>query len=300
MNAAAKSIAAMRSLYRASPETEFAEAARSRGLSIFGPAIGDGVLHRVAVEGDKRGSRNGWYLLHLDGVPAGAFGSWKGGWRETWRSGGHSEVTASERERLNAAFATAKQQREADTLQRWQQASERALKIWQSATTADPLHPYLARKSVQAHGIRQLGDQLLVPMRDANGVLWNLQTISADGFKLFQKGARKTGTYHAIGGPVVDVLNITEGYATGASIYAATSQPVAIAFDCGNLTQVARVLRAKYLQARITLCADNDIATPGNPGLTKAKMAAAAIGGRIAIPPDGFNDFNDAAREMRP
>jgi putative DNA primase/helicase len=202
--------------------------------------------------------------------------------------------------RMNAAIAEAKRKRDAETLQRWEVARDAAQAVWQSAAVAYPAHPYLQRKRVQAHGIRQLNGLLLVPMRDADGVLWNLQSIDADGVKLFRKGGRKTGLYHAIGGAVIDMLHIGEGYATAASVHEATRQPVAVAFDCGNLEPVARVLRAKYPQARIVICADNDSTTPGNPGLTKANAAAAAIGGRVAIPPEPFNDFNDAAQAVNP
>ncbi len=282
------------------PAWDFADAARRHGLVIDDQAIGDGVLHRVHVEGDKHGTRNGWYVLHVDGVPAGVFGSNKGDWRESWHHNGSDGMTPSERARLNATLAEAKRQREAETLHRWQRAAESAQALWQMAAAAYPAHPYLARKSVKPHGIRQLDSLLLVPMRDADGDLWNVQTIADDGTKMFRKWARKTGTYHAIGGQVVDVLHIAEGYATAASIHEATRQPVAVAFDCGNLDPVARALRGKYPQARIVMCADNDVKTTGNPGLTKAKAAAAAIGGLVAIPPDGYNDFNDAARGVSP
>ena len=49
------------------------------------------------------------------------------------------------------------------------------------------------------------------------------------------------------------------------------------------------------------LLADDDYRTIGNPGIAKAKEAAAAIGGVVAVPefgpnrPDDFKDFNDMA-----
>src|SRR5258708_6250867 len=46
--------------------------------------LGDGSLHRFHIEGDRPGTRNGWYVLHLDGIPAGSFGSWKTGDTYTW------------------------------------------------------------------------------------------------------------------------------------------------------------------------------------------------------------------------
>lgn len=49
----------------------------------------------------------------------------------------------------------------------------------------------------------------------------------------------------------------------------------------------------------IILCADNDRFTPGNPGVTKAREAALAVGGKILIPPfpEGSTgtDWNDWA-----
>jgi putative DNA primase/helicase len=94
-------------------------------------------------------------------------------------------------------------------------------------------------------------------------------------------------------------LCIAEGWATGATIHEATGHPVAVAFFTENLEPVARALRERFPDLRLILCADDDAATPGNPGLTKAKEAACTVGGRLAVPdfgentPDGATDFND-------
>ncbi|MBK7463038.1 MAG: hypothetical protein IPJ50_10300, partial [Betaproteobacteria bacterium] len=54
------------------------------GLAMHKPALlGDGALHRYRVVTDKAGSTNGWYALHLDEKPFGAFGSWKTGQSDT-------------------------------------------------------------------------------------------------------------------------------------------------------------------------------------------------------------------------
>lgn len=255
--------------------------------------VGDGGIHRFRVEGDKPGSRNGWCILHLDGTPAGVFGSWRGGKCGTWRSG-RGATAPAQRERFRVEIEQAKRQRQAEVAQHHRQAQVRARKLW--AEAASPVdHPYLVRKKIEAHGIRQLDGKLVVPMRDGDGVLWNVQTITSDGTKRFLFGGRKRGLYFAIGGHVDNDLLIAEGYATAASLHESTGLPVAVAFDCGNLEPVARVLHAKFQAATITLCADNDVNTGGNPGLTKARSAARAVGGRVAIPPAGCNDFNDAA-----
>ena len=130
--------------------------------------------------------------------------------------------------------------------------------------------------------------------------LWNLQFIGEAGSKRFLTGGRVKGCCFLIGEPG-EVLCIAEGFATGASVHEATGYAVAVAFDCGNLLSVAEAMRARFPNARIVIAADDDYRTAGNPGLTKAREAAAAIGGSVAVPdfgadrPDDAVDFNDLA-----
>jgi energy-coupling factor transporter ATP-binding protein EcfA2 len=74
---------------------------------------------------------------------------------------------------------------------------------------------------------------------------------------------------------------------------------VAVAFDAGNLEAVAMKLRAKQPDAKLILCADNDIHSDGKPntGLNAATKAANAVNGLIAVPEMGGAkcDFNDLA-----
>ena len=81
-----------------------------------------------------------------------------------------------------------------------------------------------------------------------------------------------------------DSLLIAEGVATAATLYQATSCAVAACFSCGNMEAVARALRQKFPGVRMTVCADNDVNTPGNPGVTHARAAAKAVGGYLAVP----------------
>ena len=62
---------------------------------------------------------------------------------------------------------------------------------------------------------------------------------------------------------------------------------MAVCFHAGNLEPVARALRAKFPRMRLVVCADNDQATPGNPGVTQALAAARAVGGYLAVPDFG-------------
>jgi putative DNA primase/helicase len=60
------------------------EAMAAEGISTREPINPDGRIHRVYVEGDRRGTRNGWYVLHAGRIAAGAFGSWRLGVTKTW------------------------------------------------------------------------------------------------------------------------------------------------------------------------------------------------------------------------
>ena len=48
--------------------SEFAADMRSAGIVLDDLPIDDGQVHRFRVNGDKSGSKNGWYCLYGDGV----------------------------------------------------------------------------------------------------------------------------------------------------------------------------------------------------------------------------------------
>lgn len=243
----------------------------------------DGKLVRYRVEGDKAGSRNGWAVLHGHPVMAGAFGSWKTGASHIWREATAKPLTSAERAELQRQMKVMQQARSAEQAAVHAEARDRAAKLWARARPTTDAHPYLQRKRVHAYGLRRLRDMLLVPARDVHGELHTLQFISPDGSKRFLTGGRISGCYFAIGKPLGSLL-LCEGYATAATLYQATGRAVAACFSVGNLLPVARVLRIKFPQLRLIICADNDLATPGNPGVTYATAAARAVGGFVAVP----------------
>jgi putative DNA primase/helicase len=59
---------------------------------------------------------------------------------------------------------------------------------------------------------------------------------------------------------------------------------VVVAFNAGNLSAVAREIRARHPAAEIILAADNDQWTEANPGLTKAREAALEIRAKLLVP----------------
>lgn len=265
-------------------EIAFIDALQAAQLSIHkGSLIADGQLHRYRVDGDKAGSTNGWYVLHLDDKPFGAFGSWRTGQSETWTATTAQTMTTDDRQAIAERRAAAKAARDAEQVAVNAAARVRAAKLLARSRPAGNDHPYLVTKRVSAFGIRDLRGQLVIPVRDVDGELHSLQFIRADGKKTFLTGGRKRGCYYAIGRPR-DALCICEGYATGATIFQETGHATAIAFDAGNLRPVAEALRRKFPALTLVIAADNDIDTVGNPGLTAARAAAAATDAALAVP----------------
>lgn len=281
--------------------TQFTDAMRADRLRTDAVINADGVLHRIHAEGDKPSTRNGWYVLHGDGFPAGIYGNWKTGLVSNWRADIGRKYSAGEERQHRERMVAIKRQRDEETKSRHIEASDKAVMLWGKAKQANPAHSYLLKKSVCAYGIRQLNDALLIPLSDTSGHLHGLQFIMADGSKKFGKDTAKAGHYHAIGEVPTDVLAICEGYATGASIHAATRWPVAIAFDAGNLKPVSLALRNKCPSLTLLICADNDKHTAYNPGLNNGREAARAVGGICVAPAftadSSGTDWNDHANE---
>jgi len=226
-----------------------------------------GEIQRFSTNG-KRGDTAGWLVFFGDG---GAFGDWRTGLQQTWskkREGMNPAELRALKRKVHQAQQAAKQERT-----RKQGAARReAARVWSKAV-APTQHPYLDRKRVQAHGIRQYSQFLIVPLVDEAGGLWSLQSISHEGKKRFMPGGRMQGRFHLINGKL-DRIGIAEGYATAATIHEQTGDTLLVAFNAGNLEPVAVTARALHPTAHITIWADNDQFTDGNPGVTKAHQAA--------------------------
>lgn len=316
---------------------QFRAAMRERDIHVTSDIIADGKLHRAHVDGDKKGQRNGWYILHIDEKPAGAFGCnrrYGNDQKFTWTGKASKPLTAAERREIRARIEKQKLEREAAEQARHAAAAALARQLWDSAEECTQ-HPYLTRKKIQSHGLRlgkwekideETGDvrlitkqALLIPIRDTKKQIHSLQAIfpkklMGDRDKDYLTGGNKAGHFYSIGKPVEFegriVIIICEGYATGASLHEATGHAVIVAFDAPNLLPVAQAIRARFPDAIIIMAADNDqwtLKPVNNPGVTRAREAAHAIGGLVAVPPfehgdgkpdtdgkwSGPNDFND-------
>lgn len=281
--------------YMIDPVTAFADAITAAGLGRPAAIIPDGVIHRYHVDGDKPGTKNGWYVLYLDRVPAGAFGGWKLGHTNTWCAKDRDQMTPMERHRLRSMVEQAKRQRDTELMERYRSAAEEAAQILEGSAPADPAHPYLVAKGIRPHGIRQQDVGLIVPVSVA-GKLSSVQTIYPDGTKRFLKGGRMSGGAFLINDAVTrpEIL-IAEGFATSATLHEEIGAAVWCAFNANNLRPVAERIRKAHPWAEIIICGDNDQWTDGNPGRAKAREAALAIGGKVLVP-----DFTDLDLSGKP
>ena len=266
--------------------TDFRRAIEQAGLTPPPSIIEDGKLHRFASSGD-RADDSGWYTYFSDENPAGAFGCWRAGLKQTWTSKSDSALTTAERKRQRARLDEARRQRDYDEQLRHAAAAQRAQEIWNQAAQAPADHPYLMRKQVQPHGLRvDANNRLIVPVM-IDGTIVSLQTIDANGGKLFLPGGKVCGGSFTIGTlSKANTLLLCEGFSTGASLHEATGFPVVLAFTTNNLTAVAEQLRQQHSTAAILICGDNDIRdndTP-NTGLDAATAAASAIDGILVMP----------------
>ena len=181
--------------------------------------------------------------------------------------------------------------------QAYAQVARVAARIWQRAKeiTRSSQHPYLDRKRVKPHGVRLLGDALIIPLVDADGKLSTIQRIFPDGNKRLLTGGKKSGCFFIIG-KMTDPLLIAEGFATAASLHEHTGKCTVMAVDAGNLKAVSLIFRQKYPHAQIIICADND-PPHENPAISEigqraANEAALAVNGKVFIPPEP-GDWND-------
>lgn len=244
---------------------------RDGGLILDGPLRTDGKLVRCKIEGDRE--MRGWYILHEvttgngDTLIIGSFGVWRGNDNGAQKIEiRKTEFSAEQREALRARQREDRKRADAERAREAARAAERATAAWRKCTETGESE-YLARKAVPGFGVRYSpSGALAIPMQDAAGRIHGLQIIRSrkgaerDGRKekeFWPAGLAKKGHFHLIGIPTSIVL-IAEGYATGASLHAATMLPVAIAFDANNLAPVAQELHRRYRSAKILICADDD------------------------------------------
>lgn len=196
--------------------------------------------------------------------------------------GTRRELTDAERREIRRAEI----EREREKAQQHAHGAEKARRCLGAAQPADAGHPYLQRKRIAPERLWQGRDDfggdgaLLVPMKDFEGTVWNVQSILPGRAKekLYCRGGRTKGLFwHA--GKATDRLVIGEGVATVAAIRRATGLPVIAAMTASNLTTIACAVHQRRPDLSLIIAADDDPA-----GIDAARQAAFQTGAQFVLP----------------
>jgi len=253
----------------------------------------DGKIHRCNSSAKDKRNLDGWYALkEFKGQYYCNYGCWiRGEQGKCSTLNGTGTVNHKIWEDLEAA-------RVAESLVRVAESKLQAEKFVAESINTDEVHPYLQKKEIQPCGTLRHGKLIVIPLYNNHGELSSYQTIDENGRKQFMTGGIVGGCCFTIQG-LETVVCICEGFATGASISAATGYKVLCAMNAGNLVKIAKSAIKKFPHSSILICADNDHTKEKNVGLETGKKVALDLG-LNCVWPTGIagSDFNDMAIEM--
>lgn len=275
---------------------EFEKAMLDEGLDLEGKdVIPDGNWHNVRVNTKKGKNLSGAYLLDLKGdTPRGNFNNKHSGLSVPWVYNGPL-LTPEQRAKMRAEALL---REKAADLARGKTQDEAAVHAKEILAKALPAygHGYVHKKGMDPNGLLQVPGSLLleysefygesgksairpnknylvIPMHTAAGELRAVQAVGEDGSKSFMRGAQKKGTMTVLGADSLQDLcehidsnsdqlfptSFVEGFATGASLWMSTGEPVVVCWDAGNL-EVVVAEAAKQLPQNMVpvLAVDND------------------------------------------
>jgi len=172
----------------------FLRAIEAEGLISPDSIIADGKKHRF--DSDGLGDKNGEYVFYSDEPLSGYFKCYKSGIYSTW-SKDYSDSTPEERDRKHKIIAERKARREEEDTKKQVAVKKQVAELWSKAAPVDSKHPYLTKKQIKSYGLRidEKSKRILIPIKNKNAETINLQSISTQGVKLFQKEAHVSGGF---------------------------------------------------------------------------------------------------------
>lgn len=261
--------------------------------------IFDGTLRRFKFSDSK--SRTGWYIAFQESdsqiIMA---GDWRTREEWMWSSNGASAASPEIQKKINIAKEKAK----SDKKIKQASAKEKAQRTVESMTpVVCEENEYLKRKQIaNADGCGMFNGDLIIPIKNIYGAVVSTQTIRQNGDKRFLSGGEIKGGSFTFQGSM-ETIYLCEGFATGASIHAATGSMVVCAFYASNLEEVFNAVYFKHEKNKIILAADNDAFTvvkgkPKNTGEDYAKILKEKYDLEYILPTFKNNDskptdFND-------
>lgn len=258
---------------------------RSCGLNV-NKVIFDGKSRRCPTR-DRPDSKNGSYRAYMKDMPIAFWQNYRTGEGGVWTPKTGGKVSRQQQRAIERCIQ--KENKAKDKRQK--AAAARAERLYSTGQKCR-VHPYLKRKGVNPiSGLKvDTNGGLLVPVRDAQGNLTSLQRIDVDGNKLFLRDGKIGESYFLVGKIKEDsvIVLVAEGLSTALSLHESTRHSVLVAFCAFNLPHVAKIARTFAPEAKIILCADNDIrdkdAGIPNTGVQYATLAALEVDGWLAVP----------------
>lgn len=268
----------------------FIEHMSKHGIELHEAIKADGTINRARINSDKGSKRTLAYKLNVETTEA-----W--GWYcdhsqgETIKYSSYDKnatpLTPEQQAQRIRNSAERKQRHDEEFAKQREKSAEEANRIWILADK-EGMTPYLERKNITLVKARIYEGNVVIPMVSDSKII-SLQTIYPDGTKEFLYGGQKQGSFFPIyGDESKERIILCEGYATGVSLRLATSLPIVVCFDAGNIIHVARKIRQNFPQAQLIFCADNDQwRKNGNIGIKSAQAALDEVGGQglIKVPP---------------
>ena len=282
-----------------------------------------GKIQRFSTKPGKPRDTGGWLIFYLDGIPAGAYGDWRGGGVHRWHATIGRELSPAEKTTVRLRLEAAEAARTAEAKQLHAKAARIANELIHAGKPATLDFGYWKKKGitdppgnafvVSLEAARQIsgytpssdgepmtGDGLLIlPVSGLNdGVIYGAELVSESGKKATVKGTSKKGNCW-LPCPINDpsVICVAEGGASAQTIHELTGWSVVASLANSNLPAIAKQARQAWPSAAIVVAADLS-KTTGLPD-EHAVKAAAAVGGKLAVPrvdvTQGHTDFNDWA-----
>lgn len=256
--------------------------------------IADGRIHRFDI--DKKGDNAGWYIYReiSNDFYWGECASWKEQEAYTWTS----KKRTSEEDKALIRRVQIDYEEERKRIQK--EAEAFCDKVYAQLPEASDDYPYFQKKGIKNHdGIARYdkgNDYIVIPCyrysEKGEIELASLQRIFPDGKKLFFGGTSTKGAFLMIGEGDMNMY-LCEGFATGCSIYEATGRSTVIAFNCGNLKNVAEAFSDTGVN--FTIVADNDENEAGLKGAIEAGLPYKLI----PITGMDANDYKQAGYDLK-
>ena len=245
----------------------------------------DGQIHRYDIVGQKRGSKNGAYLVYPDGVPNIFLQDWSNPeikHKFSMRPEGGSKVSSFSQLQIHE-WRAEQEKRKLEDEKRQLKAADLSRIAFENSKSGIFEHPYLAKKNLATpHGARLHNDgRLIIPLVNINGQITSVQYISSKGEKRFQPDGKIQGSFFQIDLAKLSasspVVLVGEGYATMCSVYEFCQVPCVAAMSSGNIEAVVQSIILKNPGARIILIADNDLRTQEKRGFNAGLETAEKI-----------------------